>query len=185
MRTFPSGLLTALAAGKVEIACLVEMFFSTGTVRLTDYDRPVSYGGNDFLATGHLLEVSEIRESSQVIVTDCTVTLSGIDQSFLSLVLGETYLDRRLVLYKAFLDASGSVLHAVSAFDGRMDSPAIVEDPDAGTCTVSVTASSYWADFERRPGRHTNHEEMQLYFPGDRFFEFTSEVNRQITWGDS
>jgi hypothetical protein len=185
MHTIPAGVLSAIVAGQVQTCHLVEMFLSSGTVRLTDFARTVSYGGNDFLPAGHLLALSEIVESAQVIVSEASVTLSGVDQTFIAALLGETYLDRRLVIYRAFLDANSAVSYARAVFDGRMDAPTIQEDPLANSCTVTVTATNYWADFERRPGRHTNYEETQLYFPGDKFFEFTAEGNKQITWGQT
>lgn len=184
MHVIPTAVLNAIKAGQAETCHLVELFFSSATVRLTDYARTVGYGGNDFPPAGQLLGISEIVESAQVIVAEARVSLSGVDQTFVATVLGETYLDRRMVVYRAFLDAAGAVAYARAVFDGRMDAPEVEEDPTSGTCTVTVPATSYWADFERRPGRHTNHEETQLYFPGDRFFEFVSQVNKQITWGE-
>ena len=183
MHTIPAGVLSAIVAGQVQTCHLVELTLSTGTVWLTDYGLTVAYGGNDYLAAGQLLGLSEIVESAQVIVSEMSVTLSGVDQTFIAALLAETYLDRRLVVHRAFLDANAAVTYARTVFDGRMDAPTITEDPLAGTCTVSITATNYWADFERRPGRHTNYEETQLYFPGDKFFEFTAEGNKQITWG--
>ena len=75
------------------------------------------------------------------------------------------------------------VASPVLIFDGRMDQPQIVEDPESGKCVVTVEAASHWVDWERRPGRHTNHEEHQIEYPGDDFFEYVSELNRPIVWG--
>jgi hypothetical protein len=61
----------------------------------------------------------------------------------------------------------------------------INENPDEGSCTIAISATSHWVDFERRPGRHTNHAEQQVWFPGDLGFEFSSEIVKEIRWGRS
>jgi hypothetical protein len=49
---------------------------------------------------------------------------------------------------------------------------------------VRVRATSLFADFERRTGRHTNDAEQQIHYPGDKGFEFVSELrDKQINWG--
>jgi hypothetical protein len=64
-----------------------------------------------------------------------------------------------------------------------MDEPTINDDPTRGNCSVTVSANSQLSDFLKRPGRRTNHAEQQIWFPGDMFFEFTSEQNKTIQWG--
>jgi hypothetical protein len=89
-----------------------------------------------------------------------------------------------LRIWKGFLDANlAVVVDPILIFEGRMDSPVIDENPDNGSCIVSVSATNAWVDFERKSGRHTNHEEQQIFFPGDRGFEFVSELTKEITWG--
>lgn len=165
---------------------LLELVFDSTTTRLTDADRTINWGGNDYLALGHFLGFSDIEESSEVEVTSMTGTLSGVDQTYVSLFLSETYLDRPVNLYKAFLDASlGVVSDPLLIFSGRLNQPVINENPDDGTCTLAISATSHWVDFERRPGRHTNHAEQQVWFPCDQGFEFSSEIVKEIRWGRS
>lgn len=71
----------------------------------------------------------------------------------------------------------------IKIFDGTMDAPSIADDPASGTMAVQLAASSHFADFDRRPGRHTNHQEQQAHFPGDRFFEWVGRLDRDIVWG--
>jgi len=135
-------------------------------------------------ALGHCVGFSDIEESAELQVANLTAQLSGVDQSVISAVLAEDYIDRPLRIYKGFLDANMTVIASpVLIFEGRMDSPAIEENPDDGSCIVSVSATNAWVDFERLSGRHTNHEEQQLFFPGDMGFEFVSEITSEITWG--
>jgi len=156
----------------------------TGTIYATDAYKDIEWGGNIYTALGHLLSFSDIEETAELQVASLTVTLSGVDQAYISLFLSEHYIDRALRIYTGFLDSSDTLIaDPVLIFDGRMDQPVIQEDPDAGTSVVAVRATNAWVDFERRPGRHTNHQEQQIWFPGDRGFEFASEIVKDIVWG--
>ena len=163
---------------------LLEVHFDTGVLRVSDHFRAVNWDGNTYQALGTLLSFSGIRESAELRVFDLTVQLSGVDQTMIASVLVEDYIDRRLVIYKGFQNDRGEVIvDPVAIFDGRMDAPVIEEDPESGKCVVAVTAGSHFVDFERTPGRRTNSAIQETFFPGDRFFDAVSEVNREITWG--
>jgi hypothetical protein len=112
-----------------------------------------------------------------------TVTLSGVDQVYIAEILQHNYIDRRLVIRKAFLTGDTAVVDIIPYLDGRIDQPIVNENPEDGTCTVSLTAGSHWIDFERTSGRHTNDAEQQLWFPGDTFFELVGASRDDIKWG--
>lgn len=163
---------------------LVELYFDSATVRITDAWRNISWGGNTYLADGNLLGFSGIEETAELQIPSVTLSVSGVNQSYIAVVLAEPYLDRRVVIYKAFLDyTQGVVSSPIIIFDGRLDSMGISDDPAGGTSTVAFTATSQWADFERTPGRHTNPAEQGVYFPGDKFFDYCNQINKQIKWG--
>lgn len=178
-----AGVLTELAKRANEPVHLFELYLDDQTVRITDAARQIAWGGNDYIAAGHLIGFDGLEESAELQVTSVKVQLSGVVQDTIALLLTHAYIDRRLAIYTAFVSGAGVVIDPVPIFDGRCDSPSIDEDPENGKCLVTLTAAQHWVDFERRPGRHTNHEEQQLWFPGDRFFEFVSGLNREIKWG--
>lgn len=162
---------------------MVEMYFDDGTVRLTNAWRNIVWGGNTFTANGHLLSFSGLTETADLQIPNVTLVASGIDQAWVAIALTKPYLDRRMVIYKALLDYTQAVItNPVIIFDGRMDGMTIVDEP-GNTTTCAITATSQWADFERKPGRHTNPAEQQIWFPGDRFFEYCSQINKEIKWG--
>ena len=125
-----------------------------------------------------------MEETAELQVSQVKIVQSGVDSAFISAYLSYEYIDRRVVIRKAFLADNETVLvDPFPIFDGRCDAPEINDDPDSGTCTVAISASSHWVDFERRPGRHTNHDEQQFWFPGDLGFEYVSQLNKELTWG--
>lgn len=163
---------------------LFELYLEGATTYATDAYRSIEWSGNTYAALGHFLGYDAIEESSDMVISQARISLSGVDQTLIAAVLAYEYIDRRLVIRKGFLAGSEAVIiDPLPIFDGRIDAPEIAEDPDAGTCTVTISASSHWIDFERAPGRHTNHEEQQIWFPGDLGFEYVAQLNRQIKWG--
>lgn len=164
---------------------MVALYLDSETVRATNAYRSIIYDGNTYTALGHLLDVAGIEETADLSITAATVRLSGVDQTMIATVLTNGYIDRRLVISKAFLAAANDslIVNPVPIYDGRCDAPIIEEDPTAGTCTVSLSVSSHWIDFERRPGRHTSHDEQQIWFPGDTGLSRISQLNKPIKWG--
>lgn len=163
---------------------LVSVHLDSGVTYLTDAYKAVSYGGNNYEPVGHFMSFSDIEETAELIVSNVTVSLSGVDQAWISTMLSETYIDRQIMIYVGFLDdAQQLVTDPVLIFDGRIDSPTITENPESGTCMVTVSATNTWVDFNRTAGRHTNHEEQQLFFPGDKGFEFASVMKKDLVWG--
>lgn len=164
---------------------LFEIYLDGATARSTDAWRNIDFGGNTYYALGSTIGFSGIEETSELQVNQVRVTQSGVDGVYVSLYLSHSYIDRRFVIRKGFLDANDTlIVDPLPIFDGRCDSPEISEDPDSGTCTITLTASSHWVDFERQPGRHTSHDEQQIWFPGDLGFEFVSQLqNQKLEWG--
>lgn len=158
-----------------------------GTIRFTDSPRAVSWGGNTYVAQGHFLSYSGVTESTETRVHTAQLQLSGVDQTMVAAILGKQYIDRRLLIYKAFLDASDVVLvDPFAIFDGRCDQPSMDEDPDSGKCVVTLGAADAWADFTRTIGRHTNPADQNIFFPADRGFDLVAALAGQqvsLVWG--
>lgn len=164
---------------------LVDVWFDAGTVSMTDAWLNIVYDGRTYTANGHYMGFAGLSEHYDMTIPTVTLTISGVDQTWIARVLSQPYIDRRVTIFKAFLDYTTLALIAspVLIFDGRMDTMSIQDDPSAGTCTVSGTASSQWSDFQRTPGRHTNDTEQQIFYPGDRGFEFSAQLNQNMKWG--
>jgi hypothetical protein len=169
-------------------AHLLEVRFDAGdggSVYLTDSYRSVIWGGNTYVGVGQLLGFSGLTESLELRVADITVELSGVDQSFIATFLQRKYIDRRLLINKAFFDATDTlVIDPFAIHDGRMDEPRIVEDPEAGKCVVQVASRDQFADFEKLSGRHTNPHDQNIFFPMDRGFDKLAQLNSTpFVWG--
>jgi hypothetical protein len=171
-------------------AHLVECAFDAGeggTVYLTDSYRVVVYSGNTYGAGGHLLGFSGLAESSELRIRELTLSLSGVDQTWVSIVLAKTYIGRPLRIRRMFYDQATELLMVdpVLLFDGQMEEPKVDDDPN-GKTVVSIVARDQFADFERRTGRHTNANDQNMWFPNDRAFDLFPQLaiaSRTFMWG--
>ena len=163
---------------------LIEVYLDSATYYVTDNYRDVVYSSNTYDALGFFLNFANIEESTEVTASRITLSLSGVDQQYTNLFLTENYVDRRVVIRKAFINTSNALIaDPVTIFDGRLDSPVITEDAESGLATIAVVASNQFVDFEKTPGRYTNHENQQLHYPGDNGFIYASQIIKDIVWG--
>lgn len=183
-RNSTSSFQTEVAKDQNRPVHLVSVHFDDEVVYMNDGYKDIVYDSNTYQAVGHFMGFSDIEEAAEVMVSSMTISLSGVDQVWVSNVLNKEYIDRTVKIYTAFLDsAQALIVDPVLIFEGRMDSPNISEDPNGGQSSVSVSATNAWVDFSRTTGRHTNHEETQIHFPGDKGFEFASEIVKDVIWG--
>jgi hypothetical protein len=183
-RSASASALTEISAQSNFPVHLVQLVFDDDTYYMTDAVRTIEWDSNEYTALGHFLGFSDIEETAELQVSSVTGSLSGVDQVYVSLFLSENYIDRTVNIYKAFLNNAEAVISdPVLIFSGRISGVSIAENPDDGSCTIGMEVASQWVDFERRPGRHTTDSEQQIYFDGDKGFEFASEINKEILWG--
>ena len=183
-------IIAAAASSTIRTAHLFKAVFTNSesgvdeTYYLTDWHRDVVAFSQTWQGLGQLLGFSGLGEDTDLQINRVSVSLSGIDPGLLSAVLQYRFIDRQLEIYRVFFDAAGVLIdNPVKIFDGRMDEPVIAEDPSAQTVTVSLSAANLFVNFTSRAGRHTNNEEQQAFFLGDRGFEFVGKLDKDLTWG--
>ena len=181
-RTLTSPVLSGLSNQTARICHLLEVDL-TPTVYLTDAGIHLTWNGHQYLAS-QFLQFSDIQETRELLINRCTVALSGVDQSIISLLLLDTYLGRGVRIRKAVLNEDLSVVvDPCLIMDGRIDKPIISTDPESGTCVASIDVISRWSPLQRPSGRHTNDAEQQAIFPGDLGFDQVVHEDAVIIWG--
>tara|TARA_B100002019_G_C21265543_1_gene599219 strand:+ start:1423 stop:2007 length:585 start_codon:yes stop_codon:yes gene_type:complete len=189
MRTLAGTTTTQLLTGKIRPAHLIEINLGDSqsqetVVLITDYHIDVTYDNKTYIATGHLLNLTEISTSNDLQIHDLTIALSGVDLTKISIVLSYDYIDREVTIQRALMTSEDAVYATpVTVFRGRINNPSIADDVDSGELTVTLSATSQLADFDRTPARHTNHLQHQYHYPDDDFFSLWGQIDKEIVWG--
>jgi len=154
----------------------------TEPIYVTNWSNPITWDGNEYLAVGHFMGLGNISESATLEIPSLTLSLSGVDQEYIALLLTKNYMDRPVTLHRSFVDSGSNLITTpFEIFRGTIDTTAINDDPK--TTSISISVKNHLADFQKKSGRHTNHAEMQRYFPGDNSFNQASESSKEIKWG--
>jgi hypothetical protein len=164
---------------------LVEIHFDspTGVQYLTDAFIPVTYSSNTYQPLGYFLSFSNIEETTDLQVSSLNLNLTGIDQVYIRHVLEETFIDRKVVIRKGFLNTTDDSLIAnpIIVYQGNMNTPSITESGDMST--VSIEVANQFVDFSKTPGRFTNSESQNQFYPNDKGFQYAPQIIKDIVWG--
>lgn len=186
-RGFSTDALVQVNAQANEPIHLLSIELDIGTSYLTDYFCNQPYGGHTYLADGNFLDFSPIEESADGQIASGTVTLSGVDQTWISNILNHKYIDRPLIIYKGFIAPATGLLVADPnpIYEARMSGAQSTEDLDSGEARVVIASASIEADIHRFPGRHANDAEQKLWFPLDTGLRWMAWTNNGVaqTWG--
>lgn len=182
-RGMSAAMLTEIAKQNVKMVHLVQFHFST-IEYITDWQINIPWDGNDYLSLGNLLSIPPIPEIINPRVGSIPIKFSGVNQANISTALTEDYTDIQVINYIGLLNTSYSlIVDPILIYDGRIDNYELNENPGEGTSTLTWHVASHWADFEKRSGRRTNDNDQQNLFSGDKGFEFSSEIVKDLKWG--
>ena len=180
-RPINAATISALQSDAIRLCHLVQLDFAT-TVRLTDNYHEVTSDEGLFTPAGHLLDIGQPQETQELRVGSISITLSGVEQSYISFFLGQDYVNRRARIWKAVLSESGAIVgEPILTFDGQITGYSIQDKEDSST--IEMNCASHWADFERKAGRLTNTNSQQYFFPLDTGFRFAANSMKDIKWG--
>lgn len=209
-RTIPLETINAATKPTLRPFFAVDLSFdSPNELRMWSGYGDLTIGSTTYTGAGQLLQVSDIRESSDVAANGATLTLSGIPSNLINLALDEDYQGRLcrikfglidLELLDAVLSIDGTDLLLInddgdfldvsasqpaSFFDlfvGYMDQMNISEGPD--TSTISLSVENKMIDLERARSRRYTDAGQQSRFTGDLAFEFVTRLQGEsIEWG--
>lgn len=180
-RGIGQSVIDELAKDAFTMAHIITIDFST-KLYLTDHSHNITYGGDEYAASAHILSVSDVNEVSSPSASTFTLNLSGVEQSLIAILLSENYIDREVVVDMVVLDSDGGVIgQPINMHNGRIDGFAIKDDDSSSQINLSV--ASHWSDFSKESGRRTNHASQQIHFAGDQGFEFAASAVKDIKWG--
>jgi len=181
-RTLTSATESALASSQVRALMFVLMDFPSGFLRVNNSAQSFSWSGFDWLGVGRLGSIDAVSEGIGLESRGLSFRISGVPQENVAVALGQQYQGRDCKVWLAPLSESYAIIaDPVLVFHGRMD----VMDIELGeTATITVTAESRLADWDRPRVRRYNHEDQQIDYPGDKGFEFVAQMaEKELKWG--
>ena len=184
-RDLTSAVKTELATGKIRPVLLIEIGFST-PVYLTDasFDITSSVSGSSrtYLSNGHLKSITDISETNVPTKNTLSISLSGVDQTYISVALNENIINDDVYIYRGFLNSSLSLISdPYLSFFGTIDEYNIKDDTNTASLVLSVT--SHWGNFSKVNGRTTTDNSQQKVFSSDKGMEFSALTVKDIKWG--
>lgn len=189
-RSFGSDLNTSLALQKIRIVDLIELHLGTA-VYFTNGHIDVSFdsatapdsGTNTYLAQGQFLGLGAVNETRDLRVSTVPLVFTAVDFTTIALILNNTYIDKRVVIYRAVLDEKlqPQTGQTYQYFDGRIKDFTISESRASAQLTLEI--ASQFADYERKNGRRTNNASQQRFFASDVGMEFSPQIQTDIKWG--
>ena len=180
-RSIDAATIAELDKDNFNLATLIQFDLSS-TLYLTDWDRNLSALAQTWSSSPHFLGVGDVTETSNLRVNTIDVTLSGVEQAYVTIFLAQNYIDRSVKIYRAAIDSSDAVIGSpILLFEGLIAGFNIQDSKD--TSTITVQLASHWKDFEKEVGRKTNNNSQSIHFPADRGFEFAAKTIKDLKWG--
>lgn len=180
----------AAAAGTVVPVVFVELHFPAETSRLTNAGISIQWNGFTWLGAGAATTIDTIGEGLDPQSRGLAFTLSGVATNMLSYAIGAPYRNGTAQVWVGLLDPQtyAVVDSPVVIWVGQMDVMTPSIEPSASTVVAAIRleCESRMALWARSKGRRYTHEDQQLDYPGDKFFEFIPRLQEaQLPWGRS
>tara|TARA_R110002153_G_scaffold134623_2_gene284038 strand:+ start:231 stop:788 length:558 start_codon:yes stop_codon:yes gene_type:complete len=161
----------------------VSLAFDQGTFYSWTGYGDITFGGNTYIGSGDIINVSPTQETSEIKANGIQVTLSGLPTELISAALSDPYQGRTAKIFFGVLDTDGNVIaDPYMMFRGSMDLMTIEDSGDSAS--IQLTAESRLIDLDRARERRFTSEDQKIDYPNDKGLEFiTSLQDKQIIWG--
>jgi hypothetical protein len=182
-RGITAGLETALAGSSFTPVLFAELEFSSVTYNLSDLDRNIVWNSKTWLGNGLLRPVRGITETSDLTATGCQITLSGVDQTLIGVVLSQSAQSKKGRLWLGCLNSSGAVIaDPYLIFEGDLDMPEIIDSGKQSQ--IVITYESDLMILERSSELRFTQETQRRFYPTDKGFEYVPDMaSTKPFWG--
>ena len=185
-RSIGSAFGTQLTSGSLRPFYAIKMNFTSGTLLLATTYADLLIGGNTYLGSGHILNVSPITVTSDTKASGVNITLNGLDSGLLSAGLTEDTQGMVVEIYFGLLTTSNNADTIVDTpyeiFSGFIDSMVLQEDGDESKLKFAV--ENKLITLEIPTDRRYTDQDQQNFFSGDKGCNFvTSLQDKSVAWG--
>ncbi len=182
-RDMTPSVAAALDCAELQPAIFFEGEFPSGMVRIWTGPGPMEWDGKTWTGVGVLLGLGTLEETSDVVASGTTVSLSGVPLDLVGLAIDEARQGQPGRIWLALLTEDRQIIaDPVQAFSGRLDVPELQEDGQS--CRITISYESRLIDLSVPRNWRYTHESQQALHPGDPGFEHVTAIqDQEITWG--
>ncbi len=164
-----SGTSDELSAQQVDLVFFVEIEFSSGVINLWSGVGDISWDSKTWTGMGQLLMIKPARETTGVIATGLTISLTGVDPAFISLALIEARQNKPVSCWFGFLDSSGVVIIDPYKFFTGLFNYIVIDEAET-SAIITVTAENDLIKLQQPRIRRYTDQDQQAEFDGDLGF---------------
>jgi hypothetical protein len=181
MKSTPSSIITALSQGVVVPYLILDMEFSSGTVRLTDAPYDLVVGGNTYVSDGGLTKFAPPQLTNVADREIYRIELVDFNNEF------KTYFDNNAIGTDVTvrLGILGNTTDLDILYKGGIDTVSIETSPEEGTKRAVIECSSPFGALDRTNERLSDDYTQKLIDATDTCFEniYKNTSSIQIRWG--
>jgi hypothetical protein len=151
---------------------------STTTYTFCNASAPITVSGITFTNLGALLGVGDVQRDIKATSDDMTISLTGIDPTWVGVILGTYIKGSTVEVWRGFLDSNNQIitsptLQFFKRYQGIINNVSISENFDSQArtrvATCSVSCSSMRRILENRmSGVKTNQQSWQFFYGTDK-----------------
>ena len=164
-RSLTTAIKNELATNDISPVHLITIGFGT-PVNITDcsFDLTSSVSGSSvtYSASDFIMGISNHTEETDITKSSVSISLSGADQTFISVVLNENVINDSVTIFRGLLaDDNTLIADPFLLYKGNIESFDIEENDKNSTVGLSIV--SHWADFEKKMvGKQITHHKKDF-----------------------
>ena len=174
----------ALDAGAIAPVILVMLTFRSSTRYVWSGVGILAYNGNNYFGAGSLGEMGTVQEGIDVKASGTTLTLSGIDATFMAECATDIQLGAPAKIWFG-LFANGSIIGTpYLLYSGTVDKPKITLGGEKMSITLAL--ENKMINLQRASNRRYTSADQRLQYPTDTAFSWVEMLNDQaLKWGQA
>jgi hypothetical protein len=168
---------SALELTSVRVAYFVEMYFTSGIQRVSTFNQPVTWGGNEWLGLGTIVGIGSVSESDGLEASSLNFSINAAQPSWIAIAAGPTeeYRGNSIRMFMCPLDEGFQLIGTPEiCWRGLMDMISIGVDGDSGSISLKCETSAY--GLKRRPTLRLNAAQHKTKYPSDTGFDYLTDL---------
>lgn len=181
--------MAALSSASIRHAEFVKLTVDTSEYTFCNAAAPITVDGMTFTALGALLNLGDVQRDIKATSDDLTISLTGIDTNYVSLILSNEIKGSIVEVWRGFLNANNEIITAPTQqffkrYQGIVNNVSISEDFNEQARTRVATCSIACASFRlilenRMSGIKTNPVSWKQFYPNDTSMDRTPIIQNQ------